>query len=177
LALAASPQRVVVACERSGHDQGPVAVFGPHLAKLTRHAVDYKDPLELTVATSAQLCPKYADYCIDLATGSLTPLPGKAPDVWARFENFALVRDGDQTYVWDAVSGKQRKFRPSSFPDIEEEGLVVIDNDRYNWVRDKRIGPADEKIYAVDVAGRVLVGDPSPGPALVAPGPLHWETR
>lgn len=177
LALAPSPQRVVVACERRFRDRGTVAVYGPKLAVPTKHLVDYKDPLEVSVATDSHLCPHYADYCIDLATGALTALPGTSPDVWAVSGNRALILDGGQTYVWDAVASTRRVFKKSDFPDTRDGSTVAIDNELFDWVRDKRIGSADEHIYAVDATGRVLVGDPPAQPNTIASGPLHWEAR
>ncbi len=67
-------------------------------------------------------------------------------------------------------------FKKDTLPDVEGR-MATIDEDRFDWTREVRIGPADERIYAVDARGRVLVGKPPPTPYEMASGPLHWETR
>jgi hypothetical protein len=183
LALAVSPPRVVVACGKPGVETGTVGIFGPKLAVATTQPTKYDDPLfGPHLVDGAHVCPRHADWCVELATGKITRLPGKSVSVWGHHGELAFVLDHDReiSYVWDPAAGAQRPFTAprDSFPDVHGALVIIgeLEADRYDWVRNKRIGKADEYIYGHDTAGRVLVGRKSADNRR-APGPLYWEAR
>ena len=61
---------------KNGADKGTLGIYGPKVAITDPHPTGYKDPLFGPIRpTGHHLCPRFDDFCVDIATGACMPEP------------------------------------------------------------------------------------------------------